>query len=147
MVQGLKSLNRKLTRSIPNRVREAAADKLEDRAKLIVAEMKRRAPERDGDLVSSINWTWGDAPAGSFVMGAVAGQEYGTMRITIYAGDESTIVTNSRGVPFQNAFLQEFGTSDMPPTPYFYPTWRQQRRGSKSSITRAINKAIKDGAR
>lgn len=146
MVQGLDRLRRKLSQKIPEAVQVAAAKKLEERANLIVSIMKSRAPKDQGDLVRSIGWTWGDAPAGSFTMGKVGGREYGRLVITIYAGSEHTLVTNSRGVAFQNAFLQEFGTANMPPTPYFYPSWREKKRGNKSTLTRAIKKAVRDGA-
>ena len=147
MVQGLKSLRRKLTKSIPEHVRRAAADTMEKQVEIIVSIMRRRVPKDEGDLEASIGWTWGDAPAGALIVGTVGDRSYGALRITIFAGNSDTIVTNSRGIEFQNAILQEFGTKDMPPTPYFYPTWREKRRGAKSSITRAVNKAIKTGAR
>ena len=57
----------------------------------IVAEMKRLAPVESGKLRDSINWTWGDVPAGSFTIadirsGKNAGEQYATLRIKIYAG-------------------------------------------------------------
>lgn len=143
MVQGLPSLKRKLNKKIPALAREAAKQALEQNARELVAEMKRLAPKDTRALANSINWTWGDAPAGSMVLGTVAGNKYSTMRITVYAGDESTIVTNSRGVRFQNAFLQEFGTKNMPPSPFFYPSYRGLRRKMKGRVTRSINKALK----
>jgi len=147
MVVGLKSLRNKLERKIPKAVREEVAKRMEAYAERIVATMKRRAPKQFGDLVASIGWTWGAAPAGSIVIGQVGATRYGTMRITIYAGSSSTIVTNARGLEFQNAFLQEYGTKDMPPTPYFFVTWRQFRRGAKAATTRAIKKGLSSGAR
>lgn len=147
MVDGIKKLRRQLEKSIPDAVRKDAAAMLEKIAGEVVALMKSRAPEEFGDLRRSINWTWGDAPEGSMILGKVGGRSYATMRITIYAGDRATMVSNSRGVEFQNAILQEFGTANMPPTPYFYPSWRQKRRGAKSRTTRAIKKAITNGAR
>lgn len=144
MVQGLPSLKRKLNKKIPALAREAAKQALEQNARELVAEMKRLAPKDTRALANSINWTWGDAPAGSMVLGTVAGNKYSTMRITVYAGDESTIVTNSRGVRFQNAFLQEFGTKNMPPSPFFYPSYRGLRRKMKGRVTRSINKALKN---
>ncbi len=147
MVLGLKSLNRKLTRTIPDRVRKRTQAAMEKGATELVAMMKALAPFEDGDLRNSIGWTWGAAPAGSFTLGTVGGRDYSTMRITIYAGNEKTIVTNARGVEFQNAILQEFGTEDMPPSPYFFVSWRTLRRRVKSRITREMKKGIKEGAK
>lgn len=133
MVQGLAELNRRWG-AIPGKVREAAREALEDVAADIVAQMRAVAPRGEsGNLVGSINWTWGDAPKGSMVVGTVRGSDYGTMRITIYAGG---------GDAFYAKF-QEFGTVKMAANPFFYPVWRARRRGAKSKITRAINKAIR----
>lgn len=143
MVVGLKSLKRKLNHQIPERVRMASRQALEKNANDLVAEMKRLVPKASGDLAESINWTWGDAPAGSLVIGTVGGRAYGTMRITVYAGDKRTIVTNERGIEFQNAFLQEFGTKDMPPNPYFFTSYRKLRRRMRGRVTRSIKQALK----
>lgn len=133
MVQGLGRLKRKLNKTIPDRVRNAARDALEENAKRLVEEMKRLAPEYLGDLIDSIGWTWGDAPAGTMVIGTVAGNDYDTMRITVYAGGGDAF----------HAFFQEFGTVNMAPNPFFFPSYRKLRRGMKSRVTRSINKAIK----
>jgi len=135
MAQGLADFNRRWA-AIPDKVRQAALDTLEQNAEEIVSDMKRVAPVRDvngGTLRDSINWTWGDAPEGSMVVGTVGGKEYSTLRITIYAGG---------GDAFYARF-QEFGTKNMPANPFFYPVWRTRRRRVKSRLTRNINKAIK----
>lgn len=132
MVQGLADLNQRWG-AIPEKVRMAAREALEDVAQGIVTQMRAVAPRQSGDLAASIDWTWGDAPDGAMVVGTVAGSDYGTMRITIYAGG---------GDAFYARF-QEFGTVKMAANPFFYPVWRVRRRGAKSKITRAINKAIR----
>lgn len=136
MVIGLPALKRKLTKTIPNRVELAAREALEQNATELVAEMKRLSPKLTGDLKDSINWTWGDAPAGAMVIGKVFGNEYKTMRITVYAGG---------GGEFYARF-QEFGTVNMPPTPFFFPSYRKLKRRMKGRVTRKINKAIRAGS-
>ena len=143
MVQGLDQLTQRWS-AIPGRVREAARQEMEKIADEIVTDMRRVAPKEDGLLAASIGWTWGDAPAGSMTVGNVFGREYGTMRIVIHAGNETTIVTNEMGERFQNAALQEHGTAEMPANPFFFPVWRARRRSVKGRITRAINKAIRN---
>lgn len=132
-VQGLAELERRWA-AIPGRVRQAAREAMEEVAEGIVADMKRLAPRgATQSLVNSIGWTWGEAPAGSMTLGTVGRANYGTMQITIYAGG---------GKAYYARFL-EFGTSKMAAHPFFFPTWRTRRRGARSRITRAINKAIR----
>lgn len=145
-VEGLKSLERKLKRTIPAKAVEFTRKAMEASAEEIVALMKRLAPKKEMHLVNSINWTWGDAPAGSLALGSM-GSKDGRLRITIYAGDTNTIVTNSRGVEFQNAILQEFGTQEMPANPYFYVSWRALRKRAKSRMSREMRKGIREGAK
>lgn len=145
MVIGMKSLERKLTRHIPRKVREATRRAMEKGAGEIVALMKALVPRDEGKLAASINWTWGAVPEGALAIASQTSDLGET--ITIYAGDRSTIVTNKRGIEFQNAILQEFGTQDMTPNPYFFPAFRTLRKRAASRITRAMKKAIREGAR
>lgn len=140
MVKGLAEFERRWA-AIPRRVIEAARDTLEQNAEEIVADMRRVAPRGATlALVNSIGWTWGDAPKGSMVLGTVGGNEYATLRITIFAG------TRDKSLGDQDAFyaaFQEFGTVKMAANPFFFPVWRARRRRVKSRLTRNINKAIK----
>ena len=96
--------------------------------------MRFLAPEQDGKLrrsirvedTSSINTSRG---------------ERGFIGVKVRAGDETTVVTNSTGALFQNARIQEFGTSDMAANPYFFPPWRVNKSRIKGRITRAVRKA------
>lgn len=132
-VKGLDEFKRKFE-AIPEQIRKNVAATLEDIADDIVTQMYSTAPHDTGDLAGSIGWTWGEAPSGSLVIGKVGGNEYGAMRITIYAGDKDAFY----------ARFQEFGTQDMPANPFFFPVWRANKRRVKSRITRAIKKAIKE---
>lgn len=136
MVKGVAQFTKRLTKDIPALVQAAARDAMEKGAEDVVAMMKRLAPVESGALRDSISWIWGDAPAGSFIIGTVGGREYKTMRITIYAGglaDEDV---------FYARFL-EFGTQKMRAHPFFYPAWRAKRRSVKNRISRTISKALK----
>mgnify|MGYP001180951980 CR=1 FL=1 len=130
-VEGLEQFRRRWG-AVPDAVRAAVATELEAIATALVADMRRLAPKDKGTLAESIGWTWGDAPKGTMVVGTVGGREYGTLRITIYAGGGDAF----------HATFQEFGTVAMSANPFFYPAWRARRRGVKSRITRAINKAL-----
>lgn len=128
----LARINRRLTRTIPEKALKAARTALETSANEIVAEMKRRAPVDTGDLQMSISWTWGDAPKGAMTIGKSRKTSDG-LRITIYAGG---------GDEFY-AWFVEFGTQNALPKQFFFPTWRQYRRKAKGRVTRAIRKAVK----
>jgi len=141
MVDGIKALEKRLTKTIPEAIRKAASDAMEKGAQEVVDMMKRRVPRDTGELANTIGWTWGDAPKGSMVIGEVQNRKYNTMRIVIFAGSEKTRV-GSRN-QFQLARLLEFGTQEMGPKPFFYGSWRVNRKRVRSRITRAIREAIK----
>lgn len=69
------------------------------------------------------------------------GGDVGFIGVMVKAGDETTIVTNAKGVRFQNAKLQENGTKHHPANPFFNPAWRANRTRVRAAITRAVRKA------
>lgn len=135
MVEGLSALRSRWA-AIPRRVAEATQAEMEKQAADVVAMMRRLVPKDEGDLSDSIAWTWGEAPKGSMTIGSVGGQDYGTLRITIYAAGTKD--------SFHGVF-QEFGTRKMSANPFFFPAWRAKRKKVKSAITRAMKKAIREG--
>lgn len=136
MVLGLKSLNRKLTQTIPERVRIRTRAAMEKGADEIVAMAKSLVPVDSGDLRDSIGWTWGDAPKGSIVLASSA-PDRGGERITIYAGNDEAYY----------ARWVEFGTQKNLPSPFFFPSYRALKRRVKGRITREMRKAIKEGSK
>lgn len=155
-VTGLKQFQDRFN-NIPKAVRRAVRAEMEDIADDLVAQMFGEAPQLTGDLAGSIGWSWGDAPAGSLVLGSFGDRRYGTMRIVVFAGGgEATSRLQNRAsgtrARDQNrsgefltdvALFQEFGTQNMPANPFFFTVYRANKRRIKSRITRAINKAIK----
>ena len=124
---------------VPDIVREAAASAMEEGAQEIVDAMKMAAPFQSGDLRDSIGWTWGEVPAGSFVIdeirsGKNKGDQYATMRIKIYAGNREAFY----------ARFQEFGTRSQPAQPFFYATWSKERAKFRRRIRDRIRKRIKE---
>ena len=127
---------------IPDIAREAASAKMEECAAEIVAEMKMLVPVDSGDLRDSINWTWGEVPAGSFVIdeirsGKNAGQQYATLRIKIYAGSREA---------FYARFI-EFGTkTGVRAQPFFFAAYKKWGGKAKfrARIRAAIRKRIKE---
>ena len=127
---------------IPDIAREAAASAMEECAAEIVAEMKMLAPVDSGDLRDSIGWTWGDIPAGSFMIdeirsGKNAGQQYAALRIKIYAGSRDA---------FYARFI-EFGTkTGVRAQPFFFAAYKKWGGKAKfrARIRAAIRKRIKE---
>lgn len=144
MVEGLDRLKRKLTKTIPQAVVDATVKAMEAGADEVVGMMRRLAPKDTGALAQSINWTWGEAPKGSMVLGK-SSPTRGGLVIAIYAGDASTMVGERE--QFQLARLQEFGTQHMQAHPYFFPSWRTLRKRVRSRVTRQMRKAVRDGAK
>lgn len=140
-------MKRKLAMVVPA-IEAALKPQMEAYAGQVVAMMKSLAPvlqtpnkrRRAGALRDSIGWTWGAAPKGSMGIAAVRGAHVGKF-ITIYAG------TRDKAAGANDAFyarFQEFGTSKMPASPYFYVSWRANSRRIKSGITRTVNKAVRE---
>ena len=143
-LRGVDDLARTLQQRIPDEVVEAARDAIATGADELVALMKSRVPRDQGALAASIGWSFDGAPEGSISIGEFRGKEFGQIKATIYAGDATTVVYNSRGVAFQNARIQEFGTrGGVPASDYFLGSYKTLRRRIRSRITRNVRAAIK----
>jgi HK97 gp10 family phage protein len=138
-ITNLDRLNRKL-KQLPAVARELIRTEMAKAADEIVGMMKRLAPvlavpvkdRRSGALRDSIGWTWGAAPKGSVVVASVASKA-DDMRITIYAGNAEAFY----------ARWVEFGTQKMQAHPYFYVSWRANKRRT----VRRLGKAVRDAAK
>lgn len=100
----------------------------------VASAMRYLAPRDERDLITSIRVEDAKTISGKNGDRAFIG-------VVVKAGDETTMVTNSRGGRFQNALIQEAGTKNMPANPYFNPAWRANRSRVRGRITRAIRKA------
>ena len=127
---------------VPELVRRELVSQLEKEAKKLVAEMNSLKPLKEIE----IGWTWGDAPKGSLKIGTVKNREVGKVAITIYAA-------GAQGSGFSANWF-EFGTSPRfhksgKPTgqilasPFFWPVYRANKKRVRSSLTRAVNRAMK----
>ncbi len=143
-LRGVDDLAVLISQRIPESIQEAAKGAITDGCDELVAMMKSRVPSDQGKLRDSIGWTFGDAPAGAVTVGTVADKKFGQIKATVYAGDETTMVYNSRGIPFQNAKLQQFGTrGGTPASDYFLGSWQVLKRRIRSRITRKVNAEIR----
>lgn len=149
-IQGLTSLQRKL-RALPKAAEDALRPVMEEIATRVVQLAKSLVPTKSGRLKKSIGWTWGEPPAGSIVLGQVKAKERGYLAITIFAGGDAAFY--ARWVEFGTSpHINEgkFAGTKHPGTraqPFFYPSWRANRRSAKSKITRAITKSARQVAK
>ena len=138
MVQGLKSLERKLNVKIPMAVERHLKQALAVVADKIVATAESFVPENSGDLKNSIGWVWGaDIPDGAISLGSVSSGGRDELVITVFAGNSDAFY----------ARWVEFGTSIAGASPFFYPAYRLSARSGKARISRAIKKGLKEGSR
>lgn len=149
-VSGADRLARKLN-ALPAAAEKRIRAAMEAAADDIVSMMKRLAPVDDGDLQMSISWTWGDAPKGAITVATVGRRRQGGgPRITIFAGNREAYY--ARWVEFgtsPHVNGGRFAGSQNPGTraqPFFYVSFRANRRRAKSAISRAITRAAKDVA-
>jgi HK97 gp10 family phage protein len=147
-VEGIDRLNRKLAR-LPAAVQRRIRQAMEQGADEIVAMMKSLVAKDSGDLARSIGWTWGKAPKGALTVARVT--QTGTENtLTIYAGNAEAFY--ARFVEFGTAAHTAGGLyagatiPAIPASPFFYVSFRANRRRVKGRITRAINKAAKEVA-
>ncbi|PDS97521.1 hypothetical protein CO659_12715 [Rhizobium sp. S9] len=147
-IKGLKELQRKLDR-LPQVAKERIREAMEQGAGEIVTMMRSLVPTDSGDLRDSIAWTWGRAPKGAMTLGKVQSVG-GDLTITVYAGNatayyarfvEFGTASHTAGGKFAGATIPA-----IPASPFFFVSYRANRKKVKSRITRAINKAAKEVA-
>lgn len=131
--------------ALPKALRDLLKADMEKYAQQFVDKLKTVVPVDTGELRDSIGWTWGCAPKKSTALATAKSSLGSGLTITIYAGNESTLVKSAKGRrPYlQKAWIVEFGTSKMPARPYFRPLWKLERRKIRSKMKRAATRAIK----
>lgn len=147
MVWGVADLRRQLD-SVPRYVQKAIKEQIEKEARKLVGWMRGLNP-MPGTI--TIDWTWGDVPAGALRIGQVKDRKYSTISIQVYA----TATTEEYPDGFAAvASWAEFGTNErvrkdgsgtgrIIASPYFFPVYRANRRGIRSNISRAVTRAVK----
>lgn len=145
-LKGLPNLKRKLIR-LKEQTAAEVRPAMERAADQIVASMKNLVPVDDGTLRDSIGWTWGDAPKRSFSVST----QIGSNKLTIFAGSEKAYY--ARWVEFGTAAHEaggKFKGAQNPGAraqPFFFPSYRANRRQVKTMIRKAIRDAVKKAAR
>jgi len=143
-------------KAMPAAARTAIKGALKANSDQIVAMQKRLVPVDSGDIRDSIRAEWGDVKLASSANLASGGGGALTIKgdpdltVTIVAGDEKAFY--ARFVEFGTSPHDQGGWAEgtkhpgTTPRPFFYGPWRAMRKKSKSSVSRAINKAAKQVA-
>jgi HK97 gp10 family phage protein len=135
-VVGREALKRKFE-ALPQAAQIAIRAAMEKQAQAIVEMAQRLVPVVTGTLRDSIGWTWGEAPKGSMSLAVVKATGGNEMTLTVYAGSRV-----GKGGAFYARWV-EFGTINQPAQPYFYVSYRANRKKAKSAIRRAVTKSAK----
>ena len=149
-ILNLARLDQKLKR-LPVATKTTIRAAMEAQAQVVVDLAKSLAPSESGALQKSIGWTWGKAPKGSMVLGAVKNKLADDLTLTIYAGSDEAFYARwieFGTAPHINGGL--FAGSENPGTnaqPFFYPAFRANRKGVKREIRKAVRKAAKQAVR
>lgn len=140
---GLAKLHKKLQR-MPDVAKTKIKAAMEQGADEIVAMMRNLVPVDSGALRDSIGWSWGKAPQGAMTLGKMAANNLaGELTITIYAGTRDKKLGDADAY---YARFVEFGTKHMAASPYFYVSYRANKKKVRSRIRRAVTKAAKEVA-
>jgi HK97 gp10 family phage protein len=133
MSNGLDRMNRRFAAVLRN-VKEVVEPALVKGAEEIAATQRQLAPQDTGALKDSIAVTppGGQTPAYS---------QPGGSRL---ARDNEALVT-AGGVDVRYPHLVEYGTSEAPAQPFFWPGFRLMRKRAQDRIKRAVRKAVRTG--
>lgn len=153
-------LKKKLS-DLPKAIEEAVRGAMEEGAQALVEKMRSLAPVDEGKLRDSINWCWGAPPKGARFVTSVSAPKgaegINSSHITIFAGDDEAFY--ARWVEFgtkahapgkyrdertgHKRSAGEHGHKATPARPFFYTTWRAEKKKMRARMSRKINAAIK----
>lgn len=129
---GLKSFQKRMA-AIPVAARAAVQPALVKGAEEIAAIQRGLAPRDEGDLIDSIEVTGPGQNTPPY------SQPGGSM---IVPENMAAITVGNTDVRYPH--LQEFGTTNHPAQPFFWPGFRLGRKRALNRIKRAVGKAIRE---
>ncbi|MGY3607676.1 MULTISPECIES: HK97-gp10 family putative phage morphogenesis protein [unclassified Bradyrhizobium] len=119
---------RQLTKELQAEVHKEAVDELNARADNLVRLIESVAPKDEGNLEHSVR--------------KVPDRKTDTV-VRVVAGGRLTIRPSVSSEPYDYARADEFGTANMKAQPFFFPTYRLNKKQIRSAVKRRITKAIK----
>lgn len=129
---GLSSFQRRM-KAIPNAVRDAVKPALIASAEETAAFQRALAPVDTGRLRDSIAVTPPGHPTPAY-------SQPGGSRV---AGDNEAVITVGNS-DVRYPHLVEYGSTEAPAQPFFWPAFRLNRKRAANRIKRAIGKAVRE---
>lgn len=157
----MSKLQRKLAR-LPEIAKDRIGKAMEDGAEQIVSTAQNLVPVDEMVLYESIGWTWGEPPKGSLTLARSRRRSSDGLRITVFAGNDEAFY--ARWVEFGTAphnvesgggtvagrrrasIGAGLGHPGARAQPFFFVSYRANRRNVRSRISRAANRAAKEVA-
>ncbi len=124
-------LSRRL-KAIPVAVKKAVVPALQQSGSELVGAMRSLAPVDTGDLRDSIKYTMPGNSTPPY-------SQPGGSRIAA----ENQVLVTAGNTDVRYPHLQEYGTVNNPPHPFFWPAFRLKRKKLANRIKRSISKAVK----
>ncbi|MBP7619363.1 MAG: HK97 gp10 family phage protein [Gemmatimonadales bacterium] len=127
---------------LPDEVRDKIKAAMEAQAEEITAMMRRLAA--DPKIDASIGWRWGaSAPRGSMAVASVQASADDDMTITIFAGGGAAFYARWWEFGTDPRVQKKTGrrTGVMPANPFFYVSFRANRKNAKRRIQYALRAA------
>lgn len=118
---------KRLTEDLQREVHAAAVQELNAQAQSLAQTIQSVAPKKEGRLQHSVR--------------VIPGKN--DTQVRIVAGGQETIRPEISSKPYDYARADEFGTVKMPAKPFFFPTYRLQKKKIVSTMKRRITAAIK----
>lgn len=119
---------RKLTEDLRNEVRREAVAELNKQAGELANLIEHVAPVEEGTLKTTVR--------------VIPDRSKDTI-VRIVAGGRKTIRSSISSKPYDYARADEFGTVNMKPRPFFFPTYRLRKKKIIAAMKRKITASIK----
>ena len=114
---------------LPFKLKRQLATAIKAEADRVASAIRAEAPRDTGALAESVQ----------------VRRRRDELELEVVAGGDLTTkeVRNGSGVSYDYALAIEFGATDRPAEPFFYPTWRAMREDVQSNIETAIAEVLK----
>lgn len=118
---------KKLTEELKAEVHAQAVEELNKQAESLAVLIESVAPQYRGTLKATVK--------------VVPGKKDTIVRIV--AGGQKTVRLSVSSKPYDYSRADEFGTVNMPPKPFFFPTYRLRKKKIIAEMKRRITASIK----
>lgn len=139
----------KLFADLPFKMKRKLAQAIKDEADKLATAIKEAAPRRTGALANSVKVRRRKddldlvVTAGGAATTKLYSRGVGYEReVTVGQGDNQSIGRGGSGVSYDYSLAVEFGSTDHPAEPFFYPTARRMQPEIQENIQKAIDEVL-----